>query len=104
MAACWPTAEEQKDHRDWVLSEQGSKVAKRRGEGAGPYLRILQARQVRVQVEFDPFCRTWERHSTDQENDEHDERERRCDVHNLGGIFVTSKPLFTECSTYKTED
>ncbi len=49
----------------------------------GTYLWILQAREVGVQVELDARASTRQRHATNQQHDEHDERKRGCDVDHL---------------------
>ena len=38
---------------------------------------------IRIQIEDDAFLRSIQRHATDEENEENDEREGRCEVHHL---------------------
>lgn len=52
----------------------------------GTYLWVLQTSEVRVQVELDASRSTWQRHTTNQQHDEHDKRERGCDVDHLREI------------------
>lgn len=47
------------------------------------YLWVLQAINVRVQVEFDSRICTRQRHATNQQHDEHDKRECGSDVDHL---------------------
>lgn len=54
----------------------------------GTYLWVLQASEVRVQVELDACGSTRQRHTTNQQHDEHDKWERGCDVDHLKGITI----------------
>lgn len=59
------------------------------------YLRVGQARNVRVEVELDAIEGSRQRHSSDQEDHQHDVRKRSCDVHDLQiqrvGLAITLK-------------
>lgn len=55
------------------------------GQRGGTYLWVLQAVQVRVQVEPDARRSAGQRDAADQQHDEHDEGEGGCDVDHLRG-------------------
>lgn len=55
----------------------------RRASWGSSYLWVLQASEVGVQVELDALAGARQRHAADQQHDEHDERERGCDVDHL---------------------
>lgn len=49
------------------------------------YLWVLEAGDVRIQVEFDAFSSTWQGQSTDQQHQKHGKRESGSEVDNLQG-------------------
>lgn len=50
-----------------------------------PYLWVLEAADVRVQVEFDAFTSTWQGQSTDKQHQKHGKRESGGEVDDLEG-------------------
>lgn len=47
------------------------------------YLRVRETGHVRVEVELDPRPRSWQRHSSDQQDQQHGVRKGSCHIHNL---------------------
>lgn len=60
-------------------------------EHRGTYLWVLQAGEVRVQVELDALASPWQGHTTNQQHNEHDKWECGCDVDHLRET-TTQKP------------
>lgn len=73
------------------------------GQAALRYLWVLETADVRVQIELDACACTGQRQSTDQQHQEHSERESGCEVDNLWGWAGESNSGVPVASTTAVE-